>query len=257
MKRPLTAAIFGVLVALVSPLDTAHSDDNWRVHHNGRYDFSISYPSSLFAIEKTSEAGDGHVFYAAEVDARLLVGALINQEAYTPASYLDYIANRSYPNYTISYRRLGETWFALSGQDGERIFYEKVQFSCSGRLISSFAMIYPTSSRTVIDPVIERMEDSFRSARDCSSNVTHALPLQAPSRANVPMRKTAPSSRTTQSGNRSRHQRAKTINPRRATIAGRLEKQRYKQRRVIVVLRRTTPPYDLRFVRGVATTRSY
>ena len=263
MTHYLTAAT-AIVAALLWPLDAARSGDDWVVHQNARYGFSISYPASLFAIEKTSEAGDGHIFYAAKLDARLLAGVLVNQDDHSPASYLDFIANRSYPGYTISYRKLGSSWFALSGQNGEKIFYEKVQFSCSGRLISSFAVIYPISSRTVINPVIERMEDSFRSARHCSSGPIKALaPPAPPPRAKAPLRKAAqatkrrPASRYPHFAHGPRaqkraHKFTKRRDPRR------LAQRRYaKGRPVIVVLRRTTPPYDLRFVRGYVATKRF
>ena len=79
----------------------------------------------------------------------------------------DYIARHSYGAYKLGYRRLGQTLFVLSGEGNGRIFYEKVMFTCGGRLINSFAMIYPIDKRHVFDPIVERVEDSFRPARDC------------------------------------------------------------------------------------------
>jgi hypothetical protein len=46
----------------------------------------------------------------------------------------------------------------LSGEGKGKTFYEKVMFSCGGRLISSFAMIYPTEQRHIFDPVVERID---------------------------------------------------------------------------------------------------
>ena len=55
----------------------------------------------------------------------------------------------------------------LSGEANGRIFYEKVMVTCGGRLINSFAMIYPIDQRHIFDPIVERVEDTFRPARDC------------------------------------------------------------------------------------------
>lgn len=57
---------------------------------------------------------------------------------------------------------MGRTWFVLSGEGDGKVFYEKVMFSCSGRLINSFAMIYPANKQDVFNPIIEQMEDTFR-----------------------------------------------------------------------------------------------
>jgi hypothetical protein len=143
--------------------------EGWRVHTNSRYGFSLAYPTSIFELRRTSEAGDGHLFEAPRQDARLLVGVIVNQEGYSPSSYFSFVATQSYAGYAITYRKIGPSWFAISGQKDGKIFYEKVQFSCNSRLISSFALIYPAASQRVINPTIERMEDTFRSARNCSA----------------------------------------------------------------------------------------
>jgi hypothetical protein len=155
----------GTLCSLCFPgIAEAHS---WAEYRNERYGFSLSYPADLFVVERTAEAGDGQVFVAKDADARLLVGALSNDSRTTPASYQDYIARSSYGQYQIGYRKLGRSWFVLSGEGHGKIFYEKVMFTCGGRLINSFAMIYPSDQRHLFDSVVERIEDTFRPARDC------------------------------------------------------------------------------------------
>ena len=167
MTRSATGILVGI--TLLSSSTVGLSQEGWKVHNNSRYGFSFSYPASIFALGQTSEAGDAHIFDAPRQDARLLVGALVNHDGYTPTSYFNYVASRSYADYAITYRKVGPSWFAISGEKDGKIFYEKVQFSCNSRLISSFALIYPAASKRVIDPVIERMEDTFRSARNCDA----------------------------------------------------------------------------------------
>ena len=64
----------------------------------------------------------------------------------------------------------------LSGEGGGKTFYEKVMFSCAGRLINSFAMVYPTDQRDTFDRVVEGMEKSFRPARECGDRAAAPLP---------------------------------------------------------------------------------
>ena len=139
----------------------------WTDYRNERFGFSLRYPGDVFEPEKASEAGDGQVFISRDGTARLLVGALPNDKGQSPAAYLDYIARESYAGYRIDYRRLAGSWFVLSGEGNGKTFYEKVMFSCAGRLINSFAMIYPTDQRGLFDPIVEGMEASFRPAREC------------------------------------------------------------------------------------------
>ena len=166
MPIAVAAAAFLMLCGISSQrLDAAVGD--WTEYRNERYGFSLTYPPDIFAVERKAEAGDGQVFVAGNGDARLLVGALVNDSAYTPATYQDYVARQSYGEYKIEYRRLGSNWFVLSGEGNGRIFYEKVMFSCGGRLINSFAMIYPADQRHIFDPVVERVEKTFRPGNDC------------------------------------------------------------------------------------------
>ena len=198
----------------------------WSAYRNERYGFSLSYPSAIFVVERTAQAGDGQVFIAPESDARLLVGALTNDAGYSAARYQDYVAQHSYGGYTISYRRLGANWFVLSGERENQIFYEKVMFTCSGRLINSFALIYPADKRHIFDPIVERVEDSFRPGRDCER-----AELSTPSPA--------------------RDSPLPPYRPReRSAMADRIARERGHD--VIVTLRRTNPPFDLKVVYGYA-----
>src|SRR6185295_4271583 len=121
----------------------------------------------VFTPDRAAEAGDGQLFRSEVGGGRLLVGALINDSGFSPASYQSYIARKSYGQYKIDYRPVGQNWFVLSGEGNGRIFYEKVIFSCGGRLINSFALLYSTDNRVEFDRIVERMEKSFRPGQNC------------------------------------------------------------------------------------------
>ena len=204
--------------------------EDWREYRNERYGFNLHYPADAFTMERTSEAGDGQVFVSQVGNARLLVGALVNNSGFSPASYQEYIARHSYSDYEIGYRRLGQGWFVLSGEGKGKVFYEKVMFSCTGRLINSFALLYSAAERAFFDPIVERIENTFRPGRDCE----HAgLPAPPPPVQRTPRQHLSPT------------------NAERSALADRIARTR--GRDVVVVLRRTTPPYDYRIVRGYAS----
>jgi len=94
----------------------------------------------------------------------LLVGALPNEGGQSVASYQDYVQRHSYADFTVDYRPLGSNWFVLSGDGGGKTFYEKVMFSCDGRLINSFALIYPTADKRRFDAIVEGIQG--RSGRE-------------------------------------------------------------------------------------------
>jgi hypothetical protein len=55
----------------------------------------------------------------------------------------------------------GRSWFVLSGYPGDDIYYEKVIFSCGGQVVNVMRL-YPTEQWDLYDPVVERMEDTFK-----------------------------------------------------------------------------------------------
>ena len=156
-----------LIVLLASAARPCLATNDWVSYSNERFGFSLQYPANVFALERRTEAGDGELFVAKDGAARLLVGSLSNESRFTPANYQAYIERNSYPDYRIDYRRLGGSWFALSGEANGKIFYEKAMFSCAGRLITSFAMIYPSEQRRVFDRIVERVENTFRPGRKC------------------------------------------------------------------------------------------
>jgi len=233
LSHRLSAIVFATLSLLASGVRgqaQAALALDWREYRNERYGFSLQYPANMFVVERTAEAGDGQVFVSQIGNARLLVGAFVNERGYSPASYQAYIARESYGGYTIGYQRLGRSWFVLSGEGRGKVFYEKVVFSCAGRLINSFSLLYPVADRDTFDPIIQRIEDTFRSGNDCARA---GLPDLANERPRPVIR--SPSLDTQE----------------RSSLADRIARAR--GRNVFVILRRTSPPFDYRVVRGYAS----
>jgi hypothetical protein len=69
---------------------------------------------------------------------------------------------QSYPGADIDYAPIGPTWFVLSGTRDGIMFYERVTFTCGGRLINSWAMLYPAAERRVWDRIVEQVARSYR-----------------------------------------------------------------------------------------------
>jgi mannose-6-phosphate isomerase-like protein (cupin superfamily) len=226
----------------VAGIAQAQPASGWPEHRNEKYGFSLRYPGEVFKVERTTEAGDGQVFVSEDGKARLLVGALVNASGFTPAAYQDYIARESYGKFKVTYRPRGETWFVLSGEGDGKIFYEKVIFSCSGRLINSFAMIYPADQRSAFDPLVEPIEDSFRAGGACERAGSPAVETTR-RRADTPRKRLG---QRTVSRSRSPFGSAP-----RSALADRIARQR--GRDVYVILQRTSPPYDRKVVRGYAS----
>jgi len=241
MTKPMLICIALGLVGLAG-IGQAQPAGGWVEHRNEKFGFGLKYPGDIFKLERTTEAGDGHAFVSTDGKARLLVGALQNKAGSTPAAYQDHVAKQSYGRFRVTYRPVGKTWFALSGEANGEIFYEKVIFSCSGRLINSFAIIYSVDRRDLFDPLVERMEDSFRAGPSCE----HAGP--PPPVANK---------RATAAG--PKRMRERVASPGRKRVQS-PPPPRDRGNWVMrgsggagyVILQRTSPPYETKVVRGQA-----
>lgn len=221
------ALIFGVVAAVcigggLREGARAAVAENWKEYRNERFGLSLYYPAGVFALDRTTESGDGQLFVSQVGDARLLVGGFANDTGFSPASYQTYLARKSYSQYRIDYRPVSHTWFVLSGEGNGRIFYEKVMFSCGGRLINSFALLYSIAEREAFDRLIARMEQSFRPGQNCQQAGVEAPAARPP----LPL--------------------ADTYG--RSAVADRIARARGHD--VLVVLRRTGWPYDYKIVRG-------
>ena len=126
----------------------------------------------MFEPELRTETGDGEVFAGVRDHGRLLVDAFENADGHTVASYMNYIRKESYSGFHVDYASRGQTWFVLSGENEQNVFYEKVMFSCRGRIISSFALIYPIVGKAMFDPIVEVIEKTFRPGQNCGPYAT-------------------------------------------------------------------------------------
>ena len=83
--------------------------EDWKEYRNERFGLSLHYPADVFTLDRAAEAGDGQLFVSQIGDARLLVGGLINEFGFSPASYQSYLTRKSYGQYQIDYRPIGQT----------------------------------------------------------------------------------------------------------------------------------------------------
>ncbi len=116
-------------------------------YRNERHGFSLSYPAGTFAAEPPPANDDGRVFVSRDGNARLLAGALANSDGINLRDYRSLVLQQSYQGAAIDYAPVTSTWFVVSGTRDGTMFYERVTFTCGGRLINSWAMLYPAAER--------------------------------------------------------------------------------------------------------------
>ena len=146
---------------------------DWATLENARHGFLIAYPVEVFQQKTDPTTDEGRVLYSPDGKAQLLVGAFANEDQMTLRAYRNYLLQASYAGAELDYAPVRRTWFVLSGTIGDREFYERVSFTCGGRLINSWAMIYPISPKVenrFYDRVVEAIARTYTPGAGRSGN---------------------------------------------------------------------------------------
>ena len=170
LARLYLASGLATLSALgIAAQDVAAQDrGDVATYRNDRYGFSLTYPAGTFTAQPPPASEGGRVFVSRDGNARLLAGALPNPDGMALRDYRTLVLQQSYQGADVDYAPLRNTWFVLSGTRDGVIFYERVTFTCGGRLINSWAMLYPAAERRLYDRIVEQVARSYRPGEgDC------------------------------------------------------------------------------------------
>ena len=160
---------FGVIFSslFLAPITSKAAFPEWSSARDPDLGFGYSYPSGLFARIEGDEKPSFHYFASADLTAKFLVGGWNNTAGQSPEGFKRWVMENVGGYDELTYRPRGRSWFVLSGYRGDQIYYEKVMFSCGGGLVNVFAITYPIAERDVYDPIVERMENTFKPGRRC------------------------------------------------------------------------------------------
>mgnify|MGYP003461218206 CR=1 FL=1 len=155
-------AIVGAIVVLLSgPAVAAPKFDEWATLKNARHGFAIAYPTAVFEQKTAPTSEDGRVLVSKDGKAKLLVGAFDNAEQNSLEDYRQFLLNEQYSGAEVDYAPVRQRWFVLSGTRNGEIFYQRVSFTCGGKLINSWAMLYPEAERKTYDRVVEAVARTY------------------------------------------------------------------------------------------------
>lgn len=160
-----SVAAAGAAMASVFAMTTAvHAGprlDDWVTVKNERHGFAIAYPVDVFEQKGAPNSDEGRVLHSKDGKAKLLVGAFGNEQNNSLEEYRQFLLNEQYAGADIDYAPVRQRWFVLSGTQNGQIFYQRVSFTCGGKLINSWAMLYPAAERKVYDRVVEAVARTY------------------------------------------------------------------------------------------------
>jgi hypothetical protein len=132
----------------------------WVSYHNAVFKFSLKYPADVFAHDVGSD--ETMRTFASRDGAAVL--NIFTTNNFSGASLAGYRRSRMEEHYAGAMfekspqRKYG---FVLSGTQGDRVFYERVTFSCDGSAIHGWQMLFPVSQRTVYDLVADEVDRTY------------------------------------------------------------------------------------------------
>lgn len=164
VRSSLLAVLLAGLLGVSGAETAAQGQEEIATYHNKRFGFTLSYPTARFR-PKEPLSEDGRVWMSHDGNARLLAGALPNADGMNVRDYREFLLKESYSGAEIGYAPVSDTWFVLSGTRDGMMFYERVTFTCRGRLINSWAILYPAGERQVYNRIVEQVARSYRAGQ--------------------------------------------------------------------------------------------
>lgn len=152
-------------LALSAASSTAAQTARWTAYTHPQTGFSLRYPAGLLMPKPDGTTADGQLFVSPDNQARLIVGAFANDGDLSLRAYRDFILTENFKGATLDYAPVRTSWFVISGTRGSQTFYQRVAFTCGGRLINSWAMIYPSAQKRLYDRVVEGVHKSYMTGR--------------------------------------------------------------------------------------------
>jgi hypothetical protein len=133
--------------------------DAWTTFSVPQFGTRVAYPASLFTVsEGRTEMGTGQRFRTSDGRAVLSVYSRANAAGETPMSYLRNNLRR--PRSNLDYRRVAPSFFAISEETKDKIYYSRCNFSKTA--IHCFDLVYPTREKRTWDAVVTRISRSLR-----------------------------------------------------------------------------------------------
>jgi hypothetical protein len=171
VRLPLLFALLAGLAVLPAPHAAAQGaacpaaarGEPWGFR-NDTFGFAFSYPP-LFRLdpESVTERGDSARFWTSDRRATAVVNAVPNTRG-VPLRRLMAEAEGDITHNSggeITYRRIRDNWFVLSGHMAGRIFYRRTLLTSRG-IEATLWMEFPRDMRPCLDEAVTVMSLSFR-----------------------------------------------------------------------------------------------
>ncbi len=156
----LLAALAVPVAALTIPA-AAQTPGGWSSYVTPSGATALDFPQRLFSRKAgPAQEGSGETFRTSDGRAELIVYELDNADRDTPAAYLR--KHLIFASATLHYRRISDSFFAISGIRNSLTFYSRCNFSGGRGLMHCIYVAYPQQETHAWDAAVTRLSHSLR-----------------------------------------------------------------------------------------------
>ncbi len=152
-----------MVIILGFPILCLGGDIHYNRYVNARFAYVISYPEGILIPHGEADNGDGQKFISKDKKVEMLAYGSNNTEPeiYT-LKYMFDNESDDYPGRKVTYKKLTETWYVVSGTEGDKIFYTKVFYRKKENQNIHFLISYPQSRKKEFDAITAEISKSFK-----------------------------------------------------------------------------------------------
>jgi hypothetical protein len=130
-------------------------------YHNSRFNYSLLYPTNILVKQQAPENDDGRTFNSP--DRKIIMKVFGSHNAFNKTIQNLYREELNQPNQTVTYKRLADNWFVISGYENNRVFYNKTMLH-EGNVLT-LSIHYDKSLQPKFDPVVAAISRSFKASQ--------------------------------------------------------------------------------------------
>jgi len=149
------------LIALFTVSQFALGQTKYETYSNGRFGYTIQYPSDLLRIQPAPFNGDGRVFISRDKNVEMRAWANFNATFLSVEGQFD----EDVKNYRgITYKHLFNNSFVISGAQNGKVFYQKTLYHKfkETEVFYTFTIEYPKTQKSQFDAIVTRISNSFK-----------------------------------------------------------------------------------------------
>jgi curved DNA-binding protein CbpA len=149
------------LAAPVAASENRGRGSGWATYSNPRLNFSLKYPTEVFANEVRPSGENLRTLVSRDGEAMLDIFAANNVSGMTLTRYRRSRMEVRYAGAVFDQVPERKFGYVLSGTQGGNAFYERVTFACGARMLHGWKMVFPVAQRTLYDLVADEVDRTY------------------------------------------------------------------------------------------------